>query len=262
MPDVPFMRMWWGDFFADPKVAALPGETRGIYACLLGAMWQNGGWLANNDSMIARLLGLHVLTWKARHKPLVLPLLSVGVTPMVPGGVLTQKRLTKEWRKATQLIEENHSKAAKARAAKAAKSTKQASVTEPQTPPVTEPLTRPVTEIVTEPVKALQPEPEPDKNRPLPSQAERPILSPLQDLGALPPRERRVNGKGVHSASPGSPSLKGGSPVKPSPALLKSKLVNTPLDEDDGEVATRSGGTSLFGALEAAIRHGKPEEDE
>lgn len=260
MPDVPFMRMWWGDFFADPKVAALPGETRGIYACLLGAMWQNGGWLANNDSMIARLLGLHVLTWKARHKPLVLPLLSVGVTPMVPGGVLTQKRLTKEWRKATQLIEENHSKAAKARAAKAAKSTKQASVTEPKSSPVTETLTGPVTEIVTEPVKALQPEPEPQKNRPLPSQAERPILSPLQDLGALPPRDGRANGKGAHSAHGRSPSLKGGSLPAPSPALLKSKLVSTPLDDDD-DVATRPGGNSLFGALEAAIRHGKSEDE-
>lgn len=259
MTDVPFMKMWWKDFFTDTQT--LPGETRAVYALLLGAMWLNQGWLPDNDAVIAKALGMHLLTWKKRHKPLLTPLLTHGVSPLVTGGVWTQKRLTREWQSATRSVAENKAALAKARAEKAAKSRREASAAEPKKASVAAPVTDPVAGPVTE--RAAGDKPEPDKKGgppPIARLGGSPFSAPTVDVTALPPRA--VNGHAERSGTVRSPSLKGGSLPSPSDALLRSRLVGKRMDEDDEPEPSRpSGGGGLFGALEAAIRQGKSEDD-
>lgn len=275
MPDLPYMAMNWGRFFTDSKVAALTGEAQGIYACLLGRMWLNQGWLKADDKLIARLLGLDVRVWRSRFKPQIEPLLRREKEPHV-GDIYTQKHLQEVRARAIATVEKMQARTAPARAAKAAKARKAPSVTEPKA----EPVTKSATETVTEPVTA----PETTGKRKGKGETTSPVtLEPrlsaagraaaltssavppphhVSTAGALPPREGLANGDVAHSAHGRSPSLKGGSLPAPSPALLKSKLVNTPLDDDEDDTRRRDHvGNSLFGALEAAIRHGKSEDE-
>lgn len=131
MTDVPMHPMFWGDFFSDPRVAAMPAETQGIYALLLGRMWMNGGWLANDDATIARLLGLTRIQWSRRHRPHIEPLLISKEFSGIFGGLLTQRRVERDWQKVGKTIARTSASLAKARAEKAAKAKQRASAADP-----------------------------------------------------------------------------------------------------------------------------------
>lgn len=208
--------MWWGDFFNDPKVAALPSETRGVYLQLLGRMWMNEGWLPDDDAILARLLGLHVLTWKCRHRAQVTPLLDRVLDPVV-GWVLRQKRLTREWQKAVRSIAEVNANAARARAGKAAKSKQPRSAPAANTRSAPDVAAGHVTGTVTTAAAGIQPEP--DKERALPiKKAESPFPPTGQGLGA-------PSGAAEEAAALASLRRKGATPTPPSPALLKTPIV-------------------------------------
>lgn len=99
----PFMKMYWSEFFDDPRVQALPPVTRAVYAMLLGAMWVNEGWLPADEKKLARMLDLDVRAWRPFAKA-ILPLLSESYDEII-GMYLTQKRLRIEWDKAADLRE-------------------------------------------------------------------------------------------------------------------------------------------------------------
>lgn len=102
MSKLPYMKLFWPDFFGDARVQALSPEAQGLYLLLLGVMWVNGGWIAADDRIIARRLGLDVRVWRARYKTEIVALLSDFQAPLV-GRALTQKRLQKELQKAADL---------------------------------------------------------------------------------------------------------------------------------------------------------------
>lgn len=102
MAQMPYMKLFWPDFFGDARVQALSAEAQGIYLLLLGVMWINGGWISADDKIIARRLGLDVRVWRARYKSEIVPLLSDFQAPLVPRA-LTQNRLQKELKKAADL---------------------------------------------------------------------------------------------------------------------------------------------------------------
>ena len=102
MSKLPYMKLFWPDFFGDARVAALSTEGKGIYLLLLGIMWTSGGWIAADDRVIARRLGLDVRVWRSRFKGEIVPLLSDFQAPLVPAA-FTQKRLQKELSKAVDL---------------------------------------------------------------------------------------------------------------------------------------------------------------
>lgn len=102
MAKLPYMKLFWPDFFFDPRVQALTTEARGIYVLLLGVLWMSDGWIAADDKVIARRLGLDVRVWRSRYKAEIVPLLSDFQAPLV-GRSYTQKRLQRELAKATDL---------------------------------------------------------------------------------------------------------------------------------------------------------------
>lgn len=163
MTDLPFMPMYWRDFFGDGKVQSLTVEQQGVYALLLGHMWLHKGWLPNNDVIIARVLGMHTNTWKQRYKAAILPLLTLdpseqtpGGLSLIPGGVLRQNRLGSELEKARQSVEKRKAQTAKAREEKQAKSKQHRSVAAR----VNGSATTSVTETVTTAYARAEPEPE------------------------------------------------------------------------------------------------------
>ena len=159
MTDLPFQKMFWGDFFQDPRVRELPVEAQGVYAVLLGRMWQNQAWLPADDVKLCRHLHMSVRTWRARYKALITPLLYLGNSPAI-GEIFQQKREARDWAEALEAIEKNRKRTERAREEKARKSGKQRSVTAKKNGTVTDT----VTEAVTEVTRARKPEPdtEPD----------------------------------------------------------------------------------------------------
>lgn len=65
-------------------------EEHGAYLLLLFAMWKRGGSVPDNDSDLARMLGITGKAW-ARLRPRLMPFLETYA------GVLTQKRLQAQW---------------------------------------------------------------------------------------------------------------------------------------------------------------------
>jgi uncharacterized protein YdaU (DUF1376 family) len=256
MVDLPFMMMNWSRFFSDAKVAVMPTEAQGIYALVLGRMWLNQGWLKADDKVIARMIGLDVRAWRSRFKPHIVPLLRRQIDPHV-GDIYVQKHLQEVRAAALASVEKTQASTARARAAKAAKHGKTPSEPEPKKAPATEPVSEPAAAPVSGSTSGVKPQPQQKRALPLTGREPFSVAPSSPDLGALPPR---VNGHVERSARTGSPSLKGGSPTAPSEALLKSRLVQAPLDDDEDE-PKRPSAVGLFGALEAAIRQGKPEED-
>jgi len=102
MSKLPYMKLFWPDFFGDARVQAMSTEAQGVYLLLLGVMWVSGGWISADDRIIARRLGLDVRVWRSRYKPEIVPLLSDFQAPLV-ARALTQKRLQKELTKAVDL---------------------------------------------------------------------------------------------------------------------------------------------------------------
>jgi len=102
MSKLPYMKLFWPDFFGDARVQAMSTEAQGVYLLLLGVMWVSGGWISADDRIIARRLGLDVRVWRSRYKPEIVPLLSDFQAPLVPRA-FTQNRLQKELTKAADL---------------------------------------------------------------------------------------------------------------------------------------------------------------
>lgn len=73
-----------------------------MYLLLLATMWEEGGWIAADDKIIAHRLGLDTRAWKARYKNEIVPLLDEMSLTLV-GPSYTQKRLQKELAKAADL---------------------------------------------------------------------------------------------------------------------------------------------------------------
>lgn len=122
MAVVPFLKVYCSDFFGDPNVAQLSPEARGIYVLLLMRMWMNGGWIANDDRIIARTLGLTPTTWRRHYRPALEKLLISREFPQICGGILTQKRLERDWATTARTMASNKEKMAKVRAEKDGKS--------------------------------------------------------------------------------------------------------------------------------------------
>lgn len=102
MAQMPYMKLFWPDFFGDERVQAMTAEGKGIYLLLLGVMWNSGGWIAADDKVIAKRLGLNVRAWRARYRPEIEPLMTEFTAPLI-GSAWTQKRLEKELAKANEL---------------------------------------------------------------------------------------------------------------------------------------------------------------
>lgn len=261
MSSVPIMPLNVEEFFADPNVEDMDGEQRAMWMQLCAKAWQRKTLLPADDASLARLMGVGLKRWRSYYKPVFAPLMvaeELEKNRRSFGSFLRIKKVNAVWDQVADRIEKNKTFAAHARAAKAAKAGKAPSVAEPKntSAPASVPVSAPAPAPETDPsLHQNQDKKGRDAAHP---QAGRLALSqaPIIDAAALPPR---VNGHVERSASAGSPSLKGGSPAKPSEALLRSKLVNARLDDDDDEPA-RPSASGLFGALEAAIR-GKAEED-
>ncbi|MER9336023.1 hypothetical protein NKJ06_18870 [Mesorhizobium sp. M0293] len=258
MTSVPIMPLNVDKLLSDKKVQRLMrgGETRAFWVWFLTQMWANKAWLPADERIVSDMLDVDVRRWRNKYKPIFEQLLLQEVDPVV-GHIYRHQHLSDVWDRVAKRISETHASLARARAGKAAKHGKTPSVTEPKKPPAAEPVQAPAAEPSAGFNKNLEKKGGPP---PIPRLGGSPFSAPTVDVPALPPRG--LNGHAERSAVAGSPSLKGGSPAKPSDALLRSRLVAKRLDEDDEPQASRpSGDTGLFGALEAAIRHGKSEED-
>jgi uncharacterized protein YdaU (DUF1376 family) len=87
MTDLPFQKMFWPDFFA--KTQCLSGYAQGIYALLLGRLWNAGGALPDDDRRMAEMLHIRLAVWQ-RLKPQLAPFLQLG------DGWIRQKRVTED----------------------------------------------------------------------------------------------------------------------------------------------------------------------
>lgn len=256
MTSVPIMPLNVEEFFASPEVEDMTAEQAAMWLLLIAECWRRKTLLPADDKKLARILGVDVRRWRSYYKPVFAPYMvrDVGNSRADCSDFYRIAKVNTVWDQVANRIARNKSNAAHARAEKAAKAGKAPSVAEPKKPSVAEPVAAPAAE----PEAGLYQNQDKKGRDAAHPQAGRLALSqaPIIDAAALPPR---VNGHVERSASAGSPSLKGGSPAKPSEALLRSKLVNARLDDDDDEPA-RPSASGLFGALEAAIR-GKAEED-
>lgn len=274
MTDLPAMMMYWGRFFASADVENLPtAEARGVWALMLGKMWLNGGWIKADDRIVADKLGLDIRRWRHTYKPLFEPLLRRQIDPHV-GAIYTQKTLTSVRASALEMVAKNKARTARATAAKAAKARKARSVTEPPAANVSSNVTKPVTDIATTSKTDIQ------KERTLPIKKGESSFQPTeQGLGAS---SGEIVASGLPPAAVASPGLEGGSLPPPSPALLRSKIVREgrngnaaepdadaerdhdhqePVSEPQRAEPADSSTAGLFGALEAAIRAAKADDE-
>jgi len=191
MADLPYMMMNWGRFFADAKVAVLEPEAQGIYALLLGRMWLNEGWLAADDKVICRVLGIDIRRWRSVYKPAIEPLLRREIVAHV-GPIYTQKHLQEVRRSSLAISEKNVARTAAARAAIAAKRGRKPTVTDEKQKPVTKPVTATVTETVTAPATVSKEQPQQKESSTLHVESSLSDAVP-ETLAALPPRDVAVS---------------------------------------------------------------------
>lgn len=135
---LPYMRIYWADFFFDPMVVRMTPAQRGIYLLLLGQIWLKGGLISADDRAIARALDMDLRTWKRVYAPVIKPLLH-HFEASFGGSFLTQKRLQSEMKKAGEALTNLQAGAARSRAKKAAKAAKQPQQSEPKSRPETKP---------------------------------------------------------------------------------------------------------------------------
>ena len=263
MSTAPRMLIDWPAFLTDPKVKDMPPLTRGVYLLLLGAMWMNEAWLKDDDRIIARKLDMSVRTWRF-HRPRIEPVLSHQVEPIL-GRVLTQKRLTREYLVALDLIEKRKAQTEPARTKRWGKSTKRPSVTERSKPRKTDTVTEQVTDQATQSVSSRNTPLM--KDRTLPLQAESSIHPSLPALGAS------SGGEHVEVDAPSDPALvkrlvsdglkrrssRNGHP-EPTADERGDRDHQEPLRQPAGAERADAPAVGLFGALEAAIRRGSEEE--
>ena len=95
--ELPFIRFWIADYMRDTK--ELTYEEHGVYMHILWHMWEEGGWLADDNKKLALRLGLPVKKWLALRA-----VLNRFLTVYGPEGDrrLTQKRLQIEYNKAIE----------------------------------------------------------------------------------------------------------------------------------------------------------------
>lgn len=213
MTGLPYMPMYWGDFFADTELA-MSGEARAYYAILLGRMWVNHGWLPADDQRIARAIGVDVRSWRHRLKAEIVPLLRREIDPII-GPIYRQRRLAEELDKAADLTAKNRARTAAAREAKSRKSKSNGSVTEHHLASVTEPVTGTATGSVTD-GNARARLPEPEEPSPLRSDGSGSPLTPTSELeppGLAVARSPAAGGPLPRSGSPGSEVPLGGRSV-------------------------------------------------
>jgi uncharacterized protein YdaU (DUF1376 family) len=246
MAELPYMPMYWEDFFSDPRVIAMPGTTRGIYALLLGAMWNNGGYLPDNDKVIARMIGIDKRMWQTHRKHISHAIRLQNDAAF--GRVLLQDRLVEEYQKSIERIEQAKARTAAARAKLAAKTRRERAVTEAEKSAVTEPAEASVSEPATEPDTGLIAH-NPKDQAASAQAAGRPDPADLAGLGVRHLEEE--------ASAPDEPVTEPQiAPMvelpAPSPSLLNSKLVNgaKPLPASDGG-KPRSG---LMAALDRAAQ--------
>lgn len=249
MAELPYMPMYWEDFFSDPRTTAWPATTRGIYALLLGAMWMNGGYLPDNDVVIARKLSMDRRTWQTHRLRISQVLCSKPDAAL--GRVLMQERLVEEYQKGLERIEQSKARTAAARAKLAAKTRRERAVTEARENAVTERDEEPATAPVSEPVRSLISH-TPKEQAASDHAAGRPVPADLAGLG-----ERHLE---PEVGAPDEPVTEAEiEPMvelpKPSPSLLASKLVSgakpLPASNSDGTTPKRSG---LMAALDRAAQ--------
>lgn len=209
MTDLPFMRMWWADFFIDPVVRSMPPLSRGLYLLLLGESWVNGGWLKDDDKNIAARLQIDVRSWRM-HRPHIEPAFERRSDPML-GSILVQKRLQIELALAVDLIEKRKAQTAPARMKRHSKSTKQPPATERPNGRATEPVADVVAGIVA-------------KSAADPYSYKKEIIT----FSALPLRSGDAEKPEPDEAALAALRLKGSAPTKPTPELLKSPLLKRP----------------------------------
>jgi len=228
MTSVPIMPLNVEELLSDKKMQRLMrgGETKAFWEWLLTVMWANKAWLPCDERVLCDMLDVDVRRWRNKYKPIFEQLLVREIEPIV-GHIYRHPKLTSVWDDVAKRIEKNQRALEEARAQKAAKAKRQASAAEPKKTAATEPVTASAAEpaaghhqnqdrrIRTLPIKQVE-----SSN----SSAE-PHSANVDDDRVL------AKPNGTAAADVGSPGLEGRSPpqpdepVKPTPALLRSKLV-------------------------------------
>jgi uncharacterized protein YdaU (DUF1376 family) len=95
---LPYLKLYVGDFFADPLVEAM-GEHQGSYALLLFRAWQEDppASIPDDDVVLARWTRLSLKRWIEKAKPVVMKPWRLGAD-----GRWHQKRLGVEYQKALE----------------------------------------------------------------------------------------------------------------------------------------------------------------
>lgn len=98
------MPVWVATLLAD--TSHMSTEERGAYFTILFTMWLHGGYVADNDYQLARIVGLSLRRWLKIAEVVRKPLTSAG-------GELSQKRLTDTWLEVQELRRKHQSGANK-----------------------------------------------------------------------------------------------------------------------------------------------------
>lgn len=98
------MPMYWDAYLAD--TTHLTTEEHGAYMLLLAAMWRRNGSIPEDDSDIARILGMTKGKW-AKTKARLAGFL------IFENGEISQKKLQKLWKNTQEKIEKNRANGAK-----------------------------------------------------------------------------------------------------------------------------------------------------
>jgi uncharacterized protein YdaU (DUF1376 family) len=104
MSQAPSMPMYWDAYLAD--TTHLTTEEHGAYMLLLAAMWRRNGSIPEDDSDIARILGMTKGKW-AKTKARLAGFL------IFENGEISQKKLQKLWKNTQEKIEKNRANGAK-----------------------------------------------------------------------------------------------------------------------------------------------------
>lgn len=106
----PFMQLWVADYLGDTK--HLTTEQHGAYLLLLMTMWRADGALPADDTKLARIVGLTVVRWN-KIKGDIMAMLTIE------NGLVSQKRLWAELKKAREKSEKRAEAGRKGGTAKA-----------------------------------------------------------------------------------------------------------------------------------------------
>lgn len=118
MAEFPMLPLWTDAFIAD--TTHLDAKETGAYLMLLIVMWRTKDCaLPDDDKLLHRYARLSLKEWR-RIRPIMEPFF------VIEGGCWSQKRLSKEWRRASRRAEVNRIRSSQGGKAKALKLKKQA----------------------------------------------------------------------------------------------------------------------------------------